>query len=87
MSKQAPFGSYAAHQPNHEGFKQLGKLDDYVYQSLAHMGFASHEMSWALTVLDNTDVPAELKEEVRQTTGAITDIQRKLRDHHLRESK
>lgn len=41
-----PFGSYAAHQPNYEGFKKLGKLDDYVYQSLAHMGSASHHLSW-----------------------------------------
>lgn len=80
MNKLAPFGSYAAHQPNYEGFKKLGKLDDYVFQSLAHMGNAAHQMSWALTVLDHTNVPAELKEEVRQVVRGITVLQRKLRE-------
>ncbi|MEK3735692.1 hypothetical protein NYE47_00830 [Paenibacillus sp. FSL H7-0941] len=76
-----PFGSYAAHQPNYEGFKQLGKLDDYVYQSLAHMGNASHHLSWGLTVLDHTDVPTELREEIRQTGIAIHQLQEKLREY------
>jgi hypothetical protein len=73
------FGTYAAHQPNYEGFKQLGVLDDYVYQSLSHMGNASHLMSWAFTVLDHTDVPKELREEIRQVVAAIPELQEKLR--------
>ncbi|WP_348624246.1 hypothetical protein ABFT51_03280 [Paenibacillus peoriae] len=73
------FGTYAAHQPNYEGFKQLGVLDDYVYQSLAHMGNASHQLSWALTVLENTDVPKELQEEIRQVVAAIPKLQEQLR--------
>ncbi|MGG4186415.1 hypothetical protein ABEW24_23980 [Paenibacillus jamilae] len=73
------FGTYAAHQPNYEGFAKLGVLDDYVFQSLAHMGNASHLMSWAFTVLDHTDVPKELREEVRQVVAAIPELQEKLR--------
>jgi len=76
-----PFGSYAAHQPNYEGFKQLGKLDDYVYQSLAHMGNASHHLSWGLTVLEHTDVPKDLREEIRQAGIVIHTLQEKLREH------
>lgn len=81
MNKQSSFGSYAAHQPNYEGFKQLGKLDDYVYQSLTHMGHASWQLSWSLTVLENTDVPTELQEEVRQAVISITSLQEKLREY------
>jgi len=77
----APFGSYAAHQPNYEGFKQLGKLGDYVFQSLAHMGNASHHLSWGLTVLEHTDVPKELREEIRQTGISIHNLQEKLRTY------
>lgn len=76
-----PFGSYAAHQPNYEGFKKIGKLDDYVYQSLAHMGNASHHLSWGLTVLDHTAVPAELREEIRQAGIVIHKLQEKLREY------
>ncbi|MEK4185648.1 hypothetical protein [Paenibacillus sp. FSL L8-0494] len=76
-----PFGSYAAHQPNYEGFKRLGKLDDYVYQSLAHLGNASHHLSWGLTVLDYTDVPKDLREEIRQAGIVIHKLQEKLREH------
>lgn len=81
MNKEAAFGSYAAHQPNYDGFKRLGKLDDFVYQSLAHMGNARHHLSWSLTVLENTDIPKELQEEIRQAVIAIGDLQEKLRAH------
>ncbi|MNW44646.1 hypothetical protein D3C74_218840 [compost metagenome] len=83
--ERAEFGTYAAHQPNHEGFKQLGKLDDYAYQSLVHMQTAAHHLSWALTVLDHADVPADLQEEVqkfvRQTATISTELQDWLRDY------
>ncbi|MBD7970339.1 hypothetical protein [Paenibacillus gallinarum] len=75
----AEFGTYAAHQPGYEKFKQLGVLDDYVYQSLVHMGNASHQLSWALTVLEHTDVSNELQEEIRQVVTAIPKLQEKLR--------
>ena len=80
MSKRGEFGSYEAHQPNYDVFKNLGKLDDYIYQSLSHMGGASSQLSWALTVLDHTDVSQELKEELRKAVIGISDIQQKLRE-------
>lgn len=79
MEKQ--FGTYAAHQPGYEGFKQLGKLDDYVFQSLAHLGDASHKLSWGLTVLEHTDVPVELQEEIKQAMQSISKVKEKLRAH------
>ncbi|WP_339188410.1 hypothetical protein MKX33_00715 [Paenibacillus sp. FSL R5-0490] len=75
------FGTYAAHQPGYEGFKQLGKSDDYVYQSLVHLGDASYRLSWGLTVLEHTDVPVEVQEEIKQAMQAVGDIKQKLRAH------
>lgn len=83
MNKQAEFGTYAAHQPNHEGFKALGKLDDYAYQSLVHMQNASHQLSWALTVLEHANIPVELQEEIRLAVASASstfgNLQEKLR--------
>ncbi|CAM4410180.1 hypothetical protein [Paenibacillus xylanexedens] len=75
------FGTYAAHQPGYEGFKQLGKLEDYVYQSLTHLGDASYKLSWGLTVLEHTDVPVEVQEEIKQAMQAISKVKEKLRAH------
>lgn len=77
----AAFGTYAAHQPGYEKFRQLGVLDNYVYQSLVHMGNASHQLSWALTVLEHTKVPKDLKEEIRQVAIAIDKSQEQLREY------
>ncbi|PYE51490.1 hypothetical protein HUB98_05695 [Paenibacillus barcinonensis] len=83
MNKQAEFGSYTAHQPNYEAFKENGKLDDYAYQSLVHMQNASHHLSWALTVLDHANIPVELLEEIRlaviKTSTTFGDLEEKLR--------
>lgn len=83
LIEDAPFGSYAAHQPGYENLKHLGKLDDYIYQSLVHMQNASHQLSWGLTVLDHADIPADLREEIRltvvKTSSALSDLQEKLR--------
>lgn len=76
---ESEFGSYAAHQPNYDAFRKIGVLDDYIYQSLSHMGNASHLMSWAFTVLDHTDVPLELREEIRKAVTVIPSLQEKLR--------
>ncbi len=85
MNKQAEFCTYAAHQPNYEGFKALGKLDDYAYQSLVHMQNASYQLSWALTVLDHANIPVELLEEIRlaviKTSSTFGDLQEKLRPY------
>lgn len=77
---EAQFGSFAAHQPNYEGFQQLGKSDDYAYQSLVHMQTAAHHLSWALTVLDHADVPAELREEVQKFVQQTASISQELQD-------
>lgn len=77
---KAEFGSYEAHQPNYEGFRQLGKLDDFIFQALAHMGNASWQMSWANTVLENEkSVPDDLKDEIRSVTSGINTLKEKLR--------
>jgi hypothetical protein len=75
------YGTYAAHQPGYENFKERGVLDDYIYQSLVHMGHSSHQLSWALTVLDHVDVPKELREEIRQVLTAIPKLQERLRTY------
>lgn len=82
MEVEKPFGSYAAHQPNYEGFEQLGKLKDYVFQSLAHLGDATHKLSWGLTVLEHTSVPKELQNEIRKAIQAVNNIKEKLRAHY-----
>lgn len=81
MSKQPQFGTYEAHQPNYEGFKQLSKLNDFTFQSLAHMGNASHHMAWANTVLEDVkEVPEELKADMKQINAEIHRIQERLRE-------
>ncbi|ERI07247.1 hypothetical protein [Aneurinibacillus aneurinilyticus] len=88
MNKKAAFGSYKAHQPNYEGFIQLGKLDDFIFQSLAHMGNASCQMSWANTVLENEkSVPAEIKDEMRRVTAQISVLQERLRSFKTFQQK
>ncbi|WP_146753332.1 hypothetical protein [Paenibacillus polymyxa] len=82
MEIKKPFGSYAAHQPNYEGFEQLGKLEDYLFQSLSHLGDATHKLSWGLTVLEHTNVPKELQNEIRKAIQAVNDIKEKLRGHY-----
>lgn len=80
---KAEFGTYAAHQPGYDKFKESGKLEDYAYQSLVHMQNASHQLSWALTVLDHADIPVELRDEVKkfvqQTSGNSEELQDRLR--------
>lgn len=80
MTKKAKFGTFEAHQPNYEGFKQLGVLDDFIFQSLAHMGSASHYMAWANTVIEReTSVPNEIKDEMKHVTSQISSLQERLR--------
>lgn len=68
-------------QPNYENIKKLGKQDDFVFQALAHMGNASHLMSWANNyVEDVAAVPQELKSEMVQLTSEINRLQERLRE-------
>lgn len=79
----AEFGTFAAHQPGYDKFKESGKLEDYAYQSLVHMQNASHQLSWALTVLDHADIPTGLRDEVKkfaqQTSLNSNELQERLR--------
>lgn len=85
FDEKAEFGTFAAHQPGYDKFKESGKLEDYSYQSLVHMQNASNQLSWALTVLDHADIPTELREEVRKfvqrTSNISAELQGWLRDH------
>ncbi|GAB6989556.1 hypothetical protein JCM16418A_16060 [Paenibacillus pini] len=60
-------------------------LDDYIYQSLVHMGNASHQLSWGLTVLDHVNIPKEMQKEIQMTvievSKSIREMQDKLREH------
>lgn len=85
FGEKAEFGTYAAHQPGYDKFKELGKLEDYAFQSLVHIQNASHQLSWGLTVLDHADIPAELRQEVQkfvqQTSANSDELQDRLRAH------
>ncbi|WP_019536188.1 hypothetical protein [Paenibacillus ginsengihumi] len=74
-------------QPNNEIFIKLGKQDDYIFQALAHIGKASHLMSWANTCLmDVAEVPHEMKSEMILLTTALVRMQERLREISKAES-
>ncbi|QNR70361.1 hypothetical protein IAQ67_28820 (plasmid) [Paenibacillus peoriae] len=80
MSSKPEFGTFAYHQPNYEGFVKLGKQHDFIFQSLAHLGGAAHQMSWALNVLEYTDkVPQEIEAEIHNVMQSIQNLQESLR--------
>ncbi|WP_214630015.1 hypothetical protein [Paenibacillus agaridevorans] len=80
-NKQPKFGSFAAHQPNYDAFQRLGVGSDFVYQSLSHMGDAKHKMSWAATVIEDADMPKEIKQKIVEITQEIGDLQEQLRPY------
>lgn len=53
-------------------------MNDYVQQSLSHMDNASQHHSSGLTVLEHTDVQKELREEIRQISISIYNLQENL---------
>ncbi|MEE4580556.1 hypothetical protein V2V06_21195 [Paenibacillus polymyxa] len=53
-----------------------------MFQSLAHLGDATHKLSWGLTVLEDTNVLKELQNEIRKAIQAVNDIKEKLRGHY-----
>jgi len=78
--KEPAFGTYAAHQPHYDSFVAHGRNQDYIYQALVHMGYATIEMSWANTVLsDMTDVPKEFINEMKTSTIQIDEYKERLR--------
>lgn len=79
---KAEFGTFAAHQPGYARFKELGMLDDFIYQALVHMGNASQQWSWANTVLENAPlVPQVLKERIRAISGSFHPLAEELREY------
>lgn len=68
-------------QPNYENIVKLGKQNDYIYQALAHMGNATHVMSWANNCVEDVkEVPEELKSAMRMINSEIHRLQEKLRE-------
>ncbi|WP_330708209.1 hypothetical protein [Paenibacillus polymyxa] len=49
---------------------------------MAHLGDATHKLSWGLTVLEDTNVLKELQNEIRKAIQAVNDIKEKLRGHY-----
>jgi hypothetical protein len=82
MENKAEFGTYEAHQPGYDNFKQREMQDDYIHQSLVHMGNASYQWSWANTVLEDLDsVPHELKERIRAISSLLHPLAEELRGY------
>lgn len=85
FGEKVEFGTFAAHQPGYNKFKDSEKLEGFAYQSLVHMQNASHQLSWGLTVLDHTGIPAELREKVRlavvATSNTFEYLQEELRSY------
>jgi hypothetical protein len=63
-----------------EKFQAIGKGEDYIFQSLAHLGEGSHKLSVATTLLSQlNEVPTELKEELKSIQQTLHDFKEKLR--------
>lgn len=70
-----------SHQPNYKNVIKIGKGDDYIFQALAHMGNASHHMSWANTVVAAlTEVQEELKTKMKHINQSVHELQELLRE-------
>lgn len=61
-------------------FKEMGKENDFVFQSLVFLGNGSQQLSLATTVLkDDSNVSPELKSELKSLQQQLQDFQEKLR--------
>ncbi|WP_179283599.1 hypothetical protein [Paenibacillus sp. VTT E-133291] len=88
FGEKAEFGTFAAHQPGYDKFKERGMLDDYVYQALVHMGNASEQWSWANTVLEHAPhVPNVLKECIRSVSSTLHPLAEELRVYSNAEAR
>lgn len=61
--------------------KLIRKNNDLIFQSLAEMGMSSKHMAWANTVIENADVPQELKQKMKAINQQIHDVQQELRTY------
>lgn len=54
---------------------------DELFSALAHMGVASHQMSWANTLVSDVDaVPDEVKKNMKNINNAIHELQIQIRE-------
>lgn len=63
-----------------ERFKELGKEDDYIFQTLVFMGRASQQMSLGFTIADTLDeIPKTIKEEMGDLARRYHGLQEQIR--------
>lgn len=61
-------------------FKEMGKENDPIFQTLVFLGNGSHHLSLASTVLQHYDgLPTELKVELKSIQQQLNDFQEKIR--------
>ena len=64
-----------------EKFKELGKQDDYIFQTLVFMGRASQQMSIGFTIADTlNEIPQSIKEEMRDLARRYHGLQEQIRN-------
>lgn len=64
-----------------EKFKELGKQDDYIFQTLVFMGRASQQMSIGFTIADTlNEIPQSIKEEMRVLARRYHGLQEQIRN-------
>ncbi|ETT81060.1 hypothetical protein MKZ08_15420 [Viridibacillus sp. FSL R5-0477] len=65
--------------------KEMGLDEDYIFQTLAYMGNAAHQMAWATMTLHKAyDIPVEIKNEMLKMIQNISDVQELLRENRKR---
>ncbi|MBN8203889.1 hypothetical protein LG291_25080 (plasmid) [Cytobacillus firmus] len=63
-----------------ERFKELGKQEDYIFQTLVFMGRAFQQMSIGFTIADTlNEIPQSIKEEMRDLTRRYHGLQEQIR--------
>ncbi|WP_083390579.1 hypothetical protein [Cytobacillus oceanisediminis] len=64
-----------------EKFEELGKVDDYIFQTLVFMGRASQQMSIGFTIADTlNEIPQSIKEEMRDLARRYHGLQEQIRN-------
>lgn len=62
-------------------FKEMGKENDPIFQTLVFLGNGTHQLSLGTTILrDYTEFPAELKAELKAIQKQLHDFTAKLRE-------
>lgn len=57
--------TFLEQQPLRNNFGRIDKENDFVFQLLVYMGNASHYMAWANTIIEDLNVPENLKKEIK----------------------